>query len=138
MIQELEKEIRSKLPHLMELSVGQIYGYDEQPYYKVVFVNEEEVCFIDTVHYQKISTLTIAEFSDLDIQVVGHPIALPNVLEWLGIIDFDYTLSNGTLYENDRDYLDATNGIKIDFRKNLLREQSTELIDSLTNLIEKK
>jgi hypothetical protein len=63
------------------------------------------------------------------------PITLPNVLEWLHKLDERgiYSIScEGSIFD-----LCCTIIGQWDLSKNLLREQSTELIDSLFNLIEK-
>jgi len=122
-LENLEKEIRSKLPHTMELSAGcEIIGERSRISY-LILEESNGICKCITDDF------CIVEINLSLCTTIGHPITLTNVLEWLQII------SNNGLEYTDRilkciDFWDLS--------KTPLREQSTELIDSLFNLIEKR
>jgi len=127
----LENEIRSKLPHTMELSAG---CEIKTMFDKIIKIDCNYIVQtngdISHKHYDSLGV--IKEF----YKVIGHPITLPNVLEWLKLLDERaiYAIScEGDIFNLDFEII-----AKWDLSKNLLREQSTELIDSLFNLIEKR
>jgi len=133
-LQTLENEIRSKLPHTMELSAGcEIVALRS----KYTFLKKD-----GNIFYVLNSKKREIIFNNPTYHKIGHQITLSNVLEWLNLI------SGSTMYAIDCDGFfcikspifntwSDTNMPYWDLRKNLLREQSTELIDALTNLIEK-
>jgi hypothetical protein len=143
MIQELENEIRSKLPHTMELSAGCEFTYlykDKVLTSTIILVSvaERNDC-TDLILFFDEDRGYYEEFVDdiKDFKTIGHPINLANVLEWLkGLQTLDkspyYINVHGEFMTSKNDFIAKWNN------KNLLREQSTELIDSLFNLIEKR
>jgi len=141
-IQTIENEIRSKLPHTMELSAGcEIYTphWDifKQQFDKDVF--DRFYIFNGSIFDDNNQYFTTAEDIEKDFDfkdcIIGHPITLPNVLEWL-MKNENEAIYSINVYGT---FLDCEmNAVaEWDFRKNLLREQSSELIESLFNLIER-
>jgi len=143
-LQTLENEIRSKLPHLMELSAGCEIIYNNENWRIISAFNEQNqtnrlryvISIIDTSFGYSSKTFVEGSFFQKQVTTIGHPITLTNVLEWL-IEKLD------SEYNDDVSFMVCRLTNKYDtacwdFRKNLLREQSTELIDSLFNLIEKR
>jgi len=143
-LQNLENEIRSKLPHLMELSAGCEVLHNNEVWRIICAMNEQNqtnrlryfMCVADTSLGYSSTTFVEGSYFRNKIETIGHPIALTNVLEWL---------TESLDYENNDDVsfmvCRLTNKYDTacwDFRKNLLLEQSTELIESLFNLIEKR
>jgi hypothetical protein len=131
-LQTLENEIRSKLPRLMELSAGCDIMHNELTEHTYTTIDNHYCPHLYSYQYSSFRTL---EFTDLkNFTILGHPITLTNVLEWLKGLEkfttdlgyFEYVIERDNLLEN------------WNLSKNLLREQSTELIDSLFNLIEKR
>jgi len=139
-LQTLENEIRFKLPHTMELSAGCEVLHNNEVWRIICAMNEQNqtnrlryfMCIADTSFGYSSKTFVEGSFFQKQITIIGHPITLPNVLEWLKQV-ISITKCD---YEASLEILDLIE--KWNFRKNLLREQSTELIDSLTNLIEKR
>jgi len=133
MIQELEKEIRSKLPHLMELSAG----------CEIEHIDGRRMIFDNSYTLQDNGNITHKHYFSFNYPkdtytTIGHPITLPNVLEWLKGLGKDYAIkSNGELMVYEVNFGKGNwrlLNIWFDLSKKLLRDQSTELIDSLFNL----
>jgi len=127
-LQTLENEIRSKLPHLMELSAGcEIELYNDR---------YELICIDKTFYEVKdLKKQRMFSFTDnLPIKTIGHPITLPNVLEWLKGLE---------LFKSDLGYLEyITKRDELldnwDLTKNLLINQNEYLINLLTELTPKR
>ena len=146
-LQTLENEIRSKLQHLMELSAGcEVEFFTKRT--KVYIIRDEfYVMFESDCTFYKISSLK-GKYKKA-FKIIGHEISLANVLEWLNGLDKNimYAIESDGCLLISRDcpytaftFLDKHNNSQIVFwnlSKNLLREQSQELIDGLFNLIEK-
>lgn len=125
-LEKLEKEIRDKLPRLMELSEGCIVDINNLSKVRLthpIVTNEDgRICTPYHVY--------------TDFKVIGHEVLLNDVLEWLGVISekgFPYAvLTDCSLTKWDSpDFVDAG---KWDLTKPHLKDQSQELIEYLAGL----
>ena len=126
----LENAIYNSIPRLMELSSG----------CEVKDSNQEIATIVRNYNNGVIAVVYKRGNLDVhlvkDIQILGHPILLNDVLEWL-MKNGGFVISNNYLFFNDRDFEDSRNAIKIDWSKSKLSDQSQELIDALCELIAK-
>ncbi len=87
-MEQLEKKIREALPRLKELTKGCLLGYDgENIDIEIINTNKNIVTYIDAVNIDKIKDASFEEFSQLDMSIIGHPIKLNDVLEYIKIKD---------------------------------------------------
>lgn len=136
-LERLEKDIREKLPRLMELTEGCIFKSIKYTYkiiyydkisklFKVLYINDGDCTW---KYQEEIYNQTI----------IGHDILLNDILEWLGTINQDYTFeNNGFLlyyYEDGYCRIEGSTKPKWDLSKPLLKDQPQELIDYLASLI---
>lgn len=136
-LEKLEKEIRLKLPRLIELSEGCLVKDKHGDIEKILHHYESNlVITIDSIGY--VSSTKI--FTDKDV-IIGHEIKLNDVLEWFRLkntytkqTSISFTTREGFIrlgISSDDHYLIGD----WDLSKNLLKDQSQELIDSLSELI---
>lgn len=137
-LEKLEKDIREKLPRLVELTEGCELNYMGIKF-SILKRNEAENLF--TLTSDDIPSYTVQSIHHVEskCEVIGHPVMLNDVLEWLGIkaeyID-EYAIdSAGKLLKFDDDYGYEYLGKKWDLFKPYLKDQPQELIDYLASLI---
>lgn len=135
-LEELTREIREKLPRLMELKDGQriIALKSDEP-------NDIYVGDIDTIGISAIllesGEIEIGGYEyqiGVDYGVVGLEPMLNDVLEWLGLMGVEYISYDGQLYI----YKEIETGFIWDLSKPYLKDQSPELITFLHSLLKTK
>ena len=125
-LEKLEKEIRSKLPHLMELKEGCLLKTDGD-LLKIIGVKKD-----GSYRLVQLSNLSFESFYESEIlshfQVIGQEIKLNHVLEWHLLKKEEDFKVWGQLK-----HLAVINFWNI--QSEYLKDQSEELIDYLRNLI---
>jgi len=127
----LENAIYNSILRLRELSSGCEVEGKYHPLFTVVVFNKN----IGAV-YGVDKECVYRHARNPDIKILGHPILLNDVLEWM-MQYYGFIISNNWLYFNERDFTLRINAIKIDLSKPKLSDQSQELIDALCELIPK-
>ena len=143
-LEELQKEIRSKIPRLMELRRGCRFSDDDEFTYMI-----DEVCTINNnqpfvLYHEEDSLIDIYDFIDgyeLDFikknyEIIGHPIKLSDVLKWLSI-DYNnmYIVVGVYLDFIDHEMPVTAKGKQLYWKDDYLHEQDEELINYLHSLI---
>jgi|688.fasta_scaffold81681_7 hypothetical protein len=142
-LEQLTEEIKKELPRLMELTDGCII---KTPHWNIFIQMYEKNKYDDYYifgssifndNYDKICSVAniYKEFSK-ETSIIGHPILLSDVLEWLKGINTEIHSINKYGLFHDRNW----NGAKDlkcawDLSKPYLKDQSQELIDYLHSLI---
>ena len=120
-LQKLEQEIRTKIPRLMELSEGCLIRFTDG---EIIKISQGMLRQIKNIDYRN------EEFT-----IIGHEIQLNDVLEWLGMMDYNYCQTTEVnllciTIESDDYYVSYW-----DLSKQYLKDQSEGLIKSLSELI---
>lgn len=131
-LEELQKEIRSKLPRLMEVSKGMRLSHYDKENWEVTGVFGSYKKFIRCVTLDGLGQMdvNILELDNSHLKTIGHPILLSDVLEWFPKRYYDDHPS--VSYWG---YISGTNDIQWDTSKPHLSDQSEELINYLHSLI---
>ena len=150
-LEELQKDIRSKLPRLMEVKEGCVIHH---PFY-----DEHLICLGKTtldrlvfnrydIHKHEydsnvidvLNTGLIEMINENRLIVLGHPILLSDVLEWLNRFGVKRITYEGSKYEDCFRIHDSEKGglpVNWDLSKPYLQDQNKKMIDYLHNLIKK-
>ena len=125
----LENAIYNSIPRLRELSSGCVIEHEKTRYvldnYNAVLINNNEI------HIEDLFKIIEPQ----EYQILGHPILLNDVLEWLIFLDKKgiYAIDcSGLLFDSKAKKIGNWN-----LPKPKLSDQSQELIDALTELIPK-
>jgi len=141
-LQDLENAIYNSIPRLRELSVGCQVDFKDAKYPMTLFSKANGLLrFIDK---NGTSYAWPEEETKGFMKIIGHPILLNDVLEWLRLIDKDkdyYSIDyfgNLLKFNYDSEYI-CWEKTKMNWNlsKPALKDQSQELIDALTELIPK-
>jgi len=127
----LENAIYNSIPRLRELSVGCEILVD-----KNILSNDLVIEVVVDLHKNKNFVVLKRGIYQIDMinTIIGHPILLNDVLEWLNnikSINVYQLYPSGRLFKNSK-YFETWN-----LSKPKLSDQSQELIDALTELIPK-
>jgi hypothetical protein len=123
-LERLEKDIREKLPRLMELTEGCFINYKHSNA-KLINKRGSEYCLL------KASGIVewVQDYVIINYRIIGHDPILSDVLEWLSIKDNN---TNVELYE---DGLDIDGNALWCLEIPFLKDQPQELIEYLATLI---
>lgn len=124
-LERLEKDIREKLPRLMELTEGCVINYKHSDA-NVINKRGSEYCLV------KASGIVewVKDYVIINYRIIGHDPMLSDVLEW-------YSFTNGLCFDPPRQsiYGFYFKTFAWDLSKPHLKDQSQELIDYLASLI---
>lgn len=123
-LNELENKIRKAIPELMELGVGCELKYGSETIYICSHIQKElDKEFIYLISKDNISNRKMIVFNDVKIEIIGKPIQLNHVLQYVNSLS--YTIESW----HYRKVLKLWN-----LKSNLLSEQSSELIKYINEL----
>ena len=123
---ELENKIREALPRLKKVEVGQKFL---SKYYGIITATKVDNLGggkYDIYGFDEMEGLPRSNYYPRDLELVGHPIKLNDVLEWLCLNkNYSCNMQNGRFY---------IFGISWDLSSVFLADQSEELKEFLNSL----
>jgi len=140
MLNELEQKIRKAIPELNELGVGCVFIRNTEKWRVIGEFTENNGSgrnrfIIETLDKENYTTSGFinTSFFAKQIEIIGKPIQLNHVLEYLSLIytngQVDIEVSNSILYIMKGNIMQKWN-----LKSNLLSEQSEELIKFINEL----
>lgn len=131
-LEELQKEIRSKIPRLMEVERGLLfYGYKDT-IYVLDHVDERSTFKSTSLDGQWCISSNIRSFKD-KYEIIGKDILLSDVRDWIYVIEKPLLSDKVLTIIKDKVLMKVFKIWKGDY----LKDQSQELIDYLHSLIKK-
>jgi len=136
MLNELEQKIRKAIPELNDLGVGCEIKYSSETIYIVSSMQKD---FIYLISKDNISNRKMITIYDDRIEIIGKPIQLNHVLEYLSKLGYLRFVidANGYICERDKgSYQSKEYLVRVEWnlKSNLLSEQSEELIKFINEL----